>query len=69
MIGDESPAGTGTFHFTFLSGPMSTGGFSSIAMPDPLGPRNRGHASEFSAPFTGRLITIASNSAVDLLML
>src|SRR5262245_12777119 len=49
MIGDERPLGTGTFHFTFFSGPNSTGGFASSAMPDPFGPRNRGQASDFSA--------------------
>jgi len=44
-IGDESPPGTDIFHFTFLSGPTSTGGFWSSAIPDPLGPRNCGHTS------------------------
>ena len=42
--GDEKPDGTGTFHFRFLSGPNSTGGFSpSPATPLPFGPRNCGH--------------------------
>src|SRR5262245_59461677 len=48
-IGEESPLGTGTFHFAFLSGPNSTGGFAWSATPDPLGPRHRGHSRESSA--------------------
>src|SRR5262245_42034783 len=49
-IGDENPPGTRTFHFTFLSGPNSTGGFWSSATADPPGPRNCGQASGLSAP-------------------
>src|SRR5580704_11682156 len=48
MIGDDNPLGARTFHLTFLSGPNSTGGFWPMAMPDPPGPRNCGHASGFS---------------------
>src|SRR5438045_9439649 len=48
-IGDESPAGAGTFQLTFCSGPNSTGGFWASATPDPFGPRNRGHTSAWSA--------------------
>ena len=48
-IGEESPLGANTFHFTFLSGPNSTGGFWPSAMPDPSGPRNLGHTSDLSA--------------------
>src|SRR5262245_3334256 len=48
-IGDESPLGAGTFHFTFFSGPNSTGGFCPSATPDPPGPRNCGQASGLSA--------------------
>src|SRR6266404_80799 len=48
MIGDEIPAGTGTFHWTFRSGPISTGGFCPSATPDPPGPRNCGQASGLS---------------------
>src|SRR5262245_26944987 len=48
-MGEESPLGAGTFHFTFFSGPNSTGGFALSAIPDPLGPRNLGHASDLSA--------------------
>src|SRR5262245_4969573 len=47
--GEDSPGGAGTFHFTFLSGPISTGGFWSSATPEPLGPRNCGHAAGWSA--------------------
>ena len=67
-IGDESPSGTGTFHLTFFSAPTSIGGFSSVAMPDPLGPRNRGQGAELSAPRTGQLMTNASNTAIQLPM-
>src|SRR5262245_25790534 len=49
MIGEESPLGAETFHFKFLSGPNSTGGFALSATPEPFGPRNRGHPSELSA--------------------
>src|SRR5262245_44554071 len=48
-MGEESPLGAGTFHFTFLSGPNSMGGFALSAIPDPLGPRSLGHASDLSA--------------------
>src|SRR5277367_4695158 len=48
-IGDEKPFGTTVFHFTFLSGQNSTGGFWPSATPDPFGPRNRGQASGLSA--------------------
>ena len=44
MIGDEKPLGAGTFHFTFLVGPTSTGGVCPAAIPEPAGPRNCGHA-------------------------
>src|SRR5580692_11446989 len=61
-IGEENPLGTGTFHFTFLSGPNSTGGFCPSATPDPPGPRNCGQASGLSAPIP----TAATvNSAID----
>src|SRR5262245_24884646 len=49
MIGEESPLGVETFHFKFLSGPNSTGGFAWSATPEPFGPRNRGQTSELSA--------------------
>src|SRR5262245_44341201 len=49
MIGEDRPLGTGIFHFTFLSGPISTGGFWPSATPDPFGPRNLGHGDS-SAP-------------------
>src|SRR6476660_1148260 len=48
-MGEESPLGVDAFHFRFLSGPNSTGGFWPSATPDPSGPRNRGHTSCFSA--------------------
>jgi hypothetical protein len=44
MIGDEKPGGTLIFQRTFLSGPISVGGFSFSAMAEPPGPRNWGHA-------------------------
>src|SRR6516164_826971 len=44
VIGEDRPAGAGTFHLRFLSGPNSTGGFWPSATPDPPGPRNCGHA-------------------------
>src|SRR5436190_18046417 len=43
-VGDENPDGTLIFQRTFLSGPISVGGFSFSATPDPPGPRNCGHA-------------------------
>jgi hypothetical protein len=49
-IGDDSPDGAGTFHFTFFSGPTSTGGFCPSATPDPPGPRNCGHPGASPAP-------------------
>src|SRR5687768_14914252 len=42
-IGDETPLGAATFHFTFLSGPSSVGGCCSSATLEPPGPRNCGH--------------------------
>src|SRR5262245_30619672 len=42
-MGEDPPFGAVTFHFTFLSGPNSTGGFCPSATPDPPGPRNCGH--------------------------
>src|SRR6476659_9553025 len=42
-IGDDTPEGAVTFHFRFLSGPNSTGGFCPSAIPEPAGPRNCGH--------------------------
>src|SRR5687767_391151 len=56
-IGDESPLGTTTFHFTFFSGPNSTGGFWFSATPDPLGPRKRGQASRSCAPELAAITT------------
>ena len=41
----EARSGPATFHFTFLSGPNSTGGFWPSATPEPFGPRNCGQAS------------------------
>jgi hypothetical protein len=49
-MGEESPLGAGTFHFTFNSGPNLTGGCWSSATPEPFGPRNLGHARGWSAP-------------------
>ena len=43
--GDDDPLGTSTFHFTFLSGPISVGGRWSSAMPEALGPRNWGQGA------------------------
>ena len=37
-IGDEKPLGAATFHFTFVSGPSSTGGRWPSATPEPPGP-------------------------------
>src|SRR5262249_7507273 len=44
VIGEDRPAGAGTFHLRFLAGPNSTGGFCPPATPDPPGPRNCGQA-------------------------
>ena len=38
--GDECPGGIAAFHFTWLSGPNSTGRFVALDTPVPLGPRN-----------------------------
>src|SRR5688572_21775174 len=62
-IGDEAPLGAATFHFTFFSGPISTGGFCPSATPDPPGPRNRGHASRSSAPNATAANTPTANNA------
>ena len=43
--GDDFPAGTRTFHATWLSGPNSTGTSAEVEMPVPFGPRNWGHSS------------------------
>src|SRR3979411_3327767 len=45
-IGEDDPAGTGTFHLTFLSGPNSTGGFWPCATPAPPRPRVRPFAAQ-----------------------
>src|SRR6476620_5743851 len=62
-IGDEGPPGTDLFHFTFLSGPTSTGGFWSSAIPDPPGPRNCGHTSGSLAK---HVVTDANTNATQL---
>src|SRR5438477_12377678 len=49
-MGEDRPEGAGVFHFKFLSGPNSTGGFCPWATADPPGPRNCGHTSGCSAP-------------------
>src|SRR5262249_20852579 len=49
----------------FLSGPNSTGGFAWSATPDPLGPRNRGHASESSALNPSVLDNPAASNAMS----
>src|SRR5262245_65685914 len=63
--GEDSPLGAGTFHFTFLSGPNSTGGFWSSATPEPPGPRNWGHASGLSPPRPAATNTATATSAID----
>src|SRR5688500_5914343 len=62
-MGDDMPAGTGTFHFRFFSGPNSVGGFWPSATPDPFGPRNRGQTSDSSvaAPEFKMLSTTRQN--------
>jgi hypothetical protein len=68
-IGDESPLGTGFFHFTFLSGPTSTGGFWSSATPDPPGPRNCGHgASDFELEEVAAKTTVAAKQQSQFVM-
>src|SRR5688572_31156128 len=47
-MGDERPGGAGTFHLTFVSGPMLIGGLACSATPEPPGPRNCGHSNAFS---------------------
>ena len=44
--GDECPGGSGVFHFTWLSGPNSTGRLVALETPVPLGPRNRDQFSD-----------------------
>src|SRR5262249_25591347 len=63
--GGASPAGAGTFHFTFLAGPNSTGGFSVSATPEPPGPRNWGHASGLSPPRPAATNAATATSAID----
>src|SRR5438552_16426833 len=67
-IGEEDPAGAGTFHFTFLSGPNSTGGFWPSAAPDPPGPRNPGHASGLSPPVPTAANTPRATDAINSFM-
>src|SRR4051812_14014115 len=67
-IGEENPGGTLTFHFTFLSGPNSTGGFCPSATADPFGPRNCGHASGASAPSPATANTPTATDAIHFLM-
>src|SRR6266851_9593133 len=68
MIGDDIPVGARTFHFTFLSGPNSTGGFWPAATPDPPGPRNCGHASGVSPPCPTAARRAATTNAIGVLM-
>src|SRR4051812_38006298 len=63
-MGDENPEGTFTFHFTFLSGPTSIGGFWPSATPDPPGPRNCGHGAG-SAPRTTAANTPKTANVID----
>jgi hypothetical protein len=44
--GEECPGGSAVFHFTFFSGPNSTGRFVALDTPVPFGPRN---LDQFSA--------------------
>src|SRR5262245_59241245 len=69
MIGEDKPLGAEDFHFTFLSGPNSTGGFWPSATPEPSGPRNRGQTRDFSAlkPFIAN--APISNSAISFLII
>src|SRR5438045_9717250 len=67
-IGDESPAGAGTFQLTFFSGPNSTGGFWASATPDPFGPRNRGHTSAGSAARPTAANRTTDANAVNFIM-
>src|SRR6266571_8211563 len=67
-IGEERPLGADTFHLTFLSGPNSTGGFALSATPDPFGPRNRGHASAFSAASPTVANTFANTNTINSFM-
>src|SRR5256712_12698375 len=67
-IGEERPLGAGTFHFTFLSGPNSTGGFWPSATPEPSGPRNRGHASELSAASPTAVNASTDTNAINSFM-
>src|SRR5687768_13804551 len=67
-IGEERPLGALTFHFTFLSGPSSTGGFWSSATPEPPGPRNCGQASGFSPATPAPANTPTATNAINVLM-
>src|SRR5262245_36970712 len=67
-VGEENPAGTGTFHLTFLSGPNATGGFWPSATPDPPGPRNPGHASGLSPASPADANTPKATDAINPFM-
>src|SRR5262245_51047856 len=56
------PLGHATFHLTFFSGPISTGGCCPSATPDPFGPRNCGHG-EPSAARVGEPTTSTTRQA------
>src|SRR5262245_9026560 len=60
--GDDMPLGTATFHFTFLVGPISTGGFCPSATAEPPGPRNCGHAGSPASPTAANTPTAANAS-------
>src|SRR6516164_9791404 len=65
VIGEDRPAGAGTFHLRFLVGPNSTGGFWPSATPDPFGPRNCGHAG----PSPARPMVVHSPSATTAIII
>src|SRR5262249_55230219 len=67
MMGEDRPPGTDTFHFTFLSGPNSTGGFWSSATPEPPGPRNCGQGGA-SAPSPAAVNTPTATNAIHPLI-
>ena len=64
--GDEWPGGSGVFHFTWLSGPNSTGRFVAADTPVPLGPRKRAQFSDASMAALASAASTTTTHAAQL---
>src|SRR5262245_10642157 len=61
------PLGHATFHLTFFSGPISTGGCCPSATPDPFGPRNCGHGEPSAARVVETTTSTTRQASVRIL--